>query len=139
MLNKKQIAIVLSFLLLVSNMGLAFNAVFCCEKLVAISSSTASDNDCHIIKKKSTSCCDIIIENENCCATKKIDIKPTVSQLLLKDIKLSFENFSLFVNTDFVYFSILNKPAIKKETFLYVFNSSSPPLYKLLCRFVTYG
>ncbi len=129
----------LSFLLLVSNYGFAFNAVFCCDELIAISNLKQLSDDCHTIKKVSISCCDIIKEKENCCSSKKIDVKSTVDQSVIEQIKIlldcSYLPFIISSDNTCRFF----KTTIKKRLLVYNCNNNSPSLFKLLCCFVTYG
>ena len=136
---KKQFVTILSVLLLVSNSGLAFNAVFCCKNLIAISNSEQSIADCHTFKKVLANCCDILTENESCCSTKKIDIKPNVDQSIIKEVQTTVESCIQSEIVNFLWTFSDFQVQVKTQISAYLCEQNSLPLYKLLCCFVTYG
>ena len=136
---KNQIVILLSFLLLVSNFGLAFSAQFCCEKIIAVSAFDDVFEECHQQKLLSENCCIIEKEADNCCTSKKIDLKKRTDYLCSIELKKS--NIDFVLPTLFSFKNVFTDKSVsfKIPSFSFFYKGSSPPLFKLFCSFIIYG
>ena len=135
----KKVIIILSFLMLISNSGFEINVGFCCKQIIKISLNDSYSNICHQTKKVVANCCTSEIANENCCSTKKIDVKSNTEYSIIKDIKISFKavanNLSLQHFLSFVF-----EIQFPKSTLNYFdFQKSCNALFKIFCSYLTYG
>lgn len=129
----------LALLVLVSNVGLAFNVHYCGGKIAGISSVYDSANfktEKKIPAKKS--CCAAKTEkNESCCKDKviKIDKKQdVVVKTFSFQISLPFI-FEPWQPLVFTAASPLQKTPISD----YCFDANAPPLYKLYSQYIFYA
>jgi len=130
---RKHISLLLTFFLLVSNLGLAFNVHYCDNKVASVSLSTAftshnAENDC----------CGAIEKESKCCKNKIIKSEIKSDQILVKS--LSFD--SDFVPTFYDWKPILfasNFNFKTRETLTYYCDAHAPPLYLLYSQYTFYA
>ena len=122
----------LAFLILVSNVGFAFNVHYCGGKIASVSFSSETPSvqdksDCCLKKEKTTSCC----------KDKKIVFKKKTTEKIVKI-------FSFQIDTPFlipVYQSLVfnTVPYFKNTVSLsYYCDANAPPLYKLYSQYLLY-
>ncbi len=134
MIFKQCTTLILTFLLLVSNSGLALNVHYCGEKIASVSLKlNQKPNDlergcCGIIEKK-TSCCDdkIVQLQENSDKFQK-----EISQLEFSEMFL-IDSYKTIISKNTKTFSIV------KTIISYSFNDHLPPIFKLNCQLVFYA
>jgi len=132
MIFKKQLSILLTFFLLVSNLGLAFNVHYCSDDIasITINSTPSSLQD-------EVECCCIVKENSQCCIDKVIKSEIKTDQINVKSVN---------INADFVPISQDWQPSIfasnfnfkQRDAISYYCNANAPPLYLLYSQITFY-
>ena len=133
MIFRKHISILLTVLLLVSNLGLAFNVHYCDDEIASITLSTV-----HSAQKAEKDCCGIVEKDSKCCKNKIIKAEIKSDQLIVKS--LSFESDFLPVIYDdipVVFFPKLNFKQGDIQT--YYCDAHAPPLYLLYSQYTFYA
>ena len=138
MIFKKQISILIAFLVLVSNSGLAFNIHFCEGKIASVSSVFSKQEICEIPIEKEESCC--VKEqptHDKCCSDKEVNLKNDAEKVI---VKISFDanytcSFYEFIPLEFIEVSANQS----KERVAYSFDANAPPLYQLYCQYTFYA
>lgn len=124
---------ILSFFILISNLGLAVNIHYCHDKVASISLdySTPSDDD-------SNCCCIKKDVKKKCCSETTIKAEKKSDNFVVKSLSLDLHQFVPAEQFDFNFqsqlVSINNKKLIENYS-----ESNSPPLYKLYCQLVFYA
>jgi len=138
MIFKKQISVLIAFLVLVSNSGLAFNIHFCEGKIASITSVFSKEEVCIMPVAVEKACCaNIEQEHDACCSDKEVNFKNNPEKFILK---ISFDvnyiyTFHQFIPFETTYFS--SKKYKEKDT--YSFDAHAPPLYLLYCQYTFYA
>ncbi len=137
----KHIAILLSFLLLVSNIGLAVNVHYCAGNIASVSFDYKVAEPCvEITNTPEKTCCAEQDSHDDCCKNSKVEIKKSISDnIIVKNIQLNLSSFSVAEIYNFSFFNV-GKQAIvdKKEIFFYCDNNA-PPFYKLYSQLIFYA
>lgn len=126
---KKSTCLFLAFLLLISNIGFAFNVHYCGGKIASVSLDTASliiEKSCCAKSEKKSSCCKdkvVQIEKKSDNATFKIFFFQLAFPLLIQEFNpvvfLSVSNFRS--NQIISYYSDANAPPLFKLYHQYIF------------------
>ena len=128
----------LSFLILVSNMGLAFNVHYCGGQIAKISSVYSSDvSDVQKTPTKKGCCAAKANAGKSCCKDKVVKVKEK-SDVVVK-------SFSFHIDAPFV--SDFWKPIVfsqvtvlqKQQITSYYCDANAPPLYKLYSQYTLYA
>ncbi len=130
---RKHIAVLLSILILVSNIGIALSVHYCGNAIASVSFKTnnfyndTEDDCCGEVAEKSSCCKDEVVKFE-----KKGNIFITKSYNFHSDFSFLIQEYKIPV------FS--NKPNFKKhkQTF-YICNSNGPPIFKRNCQLIFYA
>lgn len=130
---RKHICTILAFLLLVSNIGLAFNVHYCGDEISSISFKTSlSSNE---IEK---SCCGEIEKKSPCCNNKVFHFQKKSETSLFKlfspipDFQLSNNDWNpITANSNFNF--KLNLPST------YFCDANAPPFFKLYSQYIFYA
>ena len=133
MILRKHINILLTFFLLVSNLGLAFNVHYCDDDIasVTINSAPASQGKCN-------KCCGIFEKKSKCCKNKIIKAEIKVDQIIVKT--LSFDADFFPVTYDWKPEIFVSKINFKKrDNLTYYCDAHSPPLYLLYSQYTLYA
>jgi hypothetical protein len=127
---KKHISLLLTFFLLVSNLGLAFNVHYCGDTIASISLSTTANSEAN--------CCGAIEKESKCCNDKIIKAEPKSDQLVMKSG--SFEPTVLSDYNDWSpsLFAALTRYKTR-ENAIYYCDANEPPLYLLYCQYTFYA
>lgn len=135
---KKCLLFLLSFLIVLSSLGVAFNVHFCKGTIASIAPEFSQTKTCEmseITDKKS--CCKKKNTSKKCCSDKKVSFKSKAEKIsfkpsfifdayfVSKEVNIIFESSSIFIQNS------------KKE--YYSFESNAPPLYKLYCKLTFYA
>lgn len=129
---KKCTSLFLVFLLLVSNLGFAFDVHYCGDSIASITLKT------FVAKQEQKKCCAINKKDSSCCKDKVIHVEKKADNATIKtflfQIALPFLNptHSLIVfqnNT----FSASNK------VLAYYVDANAPPLFKLYYQYIFYA
>lgn len=130
---KKCISIFIALLLLVSNVGFAFNVHYCGEEIESISVKTA------ILQKEKKSCCvEKAIEDESCCKDKVVNFQKKSDNTILKVFSFDAPFTFLFKESQIVGFAFVEDSKIAKVT-SYFFEANAPPLFKLYSQYIFYA
>ncbi len=133
MVFKKQISILVTLLLLVSNLGLAFNVHYCDNQIASITLNTTQSS-----QKAEATCCGQVEKKSKCCKDKIIKAEIKVDQTIVK---------SLSVDADFLPMVYNWKPMVfvpkikftKRDTLTYYCDANAPPLYLLYSQYTFYA
>ena len=127
---KKCTSLLLTFLLLASNIGLAVNVHYCGGEVASVTPVfvTANDASCCGMKKS---------ESKGCCKTKTVKAEKE-HETIVKAFHFSFE--APFVPSEFLFLPI-SKPTvfIEKPVTAYYCDANAPPLFKLYNQYVFYA
>jgi hypothetical protein len=130
---KKQISVFLSILLLVSNVGLAFNAHYCGGKLasVTLNSPLPSLNE-------EKECCDkVVSKKDSCCKDKKIVVEKKTDNGVFKTFSFQLDCTFILPETTTFDFAVASNFK-KKESLSYYCDANAPPLFKLYSQYLLY-
>lgn len=130
---RKQICSLLAVLLLVSNIGFAFNVHYCGDEIAYVSlKSTFSSNNTE------KNCCGIVEEKSHCCKDKVFHFQK----------KSESSTFNVFTfNSDILFFNQKWKPFIitfalnfkRNSTASYFCDANAPPFFKLYSQYIFYA
>ncbi len=133
MIIKKHISVLLTFFILVSNIGLAFNVHYCNDAIVSISLNTqfqnisSEENCCGVFEKKSSCCNDKVFHFQ-----KKLENVSFDSVSFLADFTFTLVDWKPFVFSKNVFFKSDNNDT-------YCCEAHAPPLFKLYHQFLFYA
>ena len=132
MIFKKHISILLTFFLLVSNLGLAFNVHYCDDKIESITLSAAPT-----MQEVVDECCGIVEKNLECCDDKVIKAEIKSDQIIVKT--LSFDVKYILV-TDYLKPHVFtsNNTFKQGDNISYYCDVNTPPLYLLYSQYTFY-
>ena len=138
---KKHIVILLSLLILVSNIGLAFNVHYCEGKISGVSFNYKIEEPC--VEKKvevEKPCCAEDNSHKACCKNSKVKIDKTTSEnVLVKTFQLDlvtltgndyWEPATLFAFEEII---------TKSENPSFYCDTNAPPLYQLYSQYIFYA
>lgn len=133
MFFKRQISILLTFFLLVSNLGLAFNVHYCDDEIASITLSTV-----HSAQKAEKDCCGVVEKNSKCCNDKIIKAEIKSDQIIVKSV--SFDADFLQVTYDWKPVVFVSKINFKqRDQLTYYCDANEPPLYLLYSQYTFYA
>lgn len=130
---RKHISILLATLLLVSNVGLAFNVHYCGDEIASVSLNNPFFN-----KNSEDYCCGIAEKKSNCCNDKviKFDKKPDNSVVKI----VGFQIHTPFIFQDWKPIVFGKKTVLKNcKVSSYTFNTNSPPIFMRNCQLIFYA
>jgi hypothetical protein len=130
---RKNICTVLAFLLLVSNIGFAFNVHYCGDEISSISFKTSAPS--YEIEKN---CCGEIETKSNCCDTKLIQYQQK-SETSLSHLFFQISFFQLFNNDWKPNTTITISNFNVKSTTSYFCDANGPPYFKLYSQYIFYA
>lgn len=130
---KKITAILITTVILFSNLGLAFNVHYCHDKIASVSIDYSVQND------NSNCCCVKKDAQKKCCSDTTIKAEKKSDDILVKSFQLDLQQFVANAqNWDFNFSKEI--VSIKKNDLIENYSeSNSPPLYKLYCQLVLYA
>ncbi|HSD13916.1 MAG TPA: hypothetical protein VLB74_04650 [Flavobacterium sp.] len=136
----KHISFVLAMLILVSNVGLAFNVHYCGGELAGVSLDYKRYEPC-VEKKveKEDACCATSNEHDSCCSNDKIDLKKSISdEVIVKSFQLDLGAFTFVDTWKPATFTVVEQEEMKSDEPSFYCDSHAPPLYKLHCQYLFY-
>ena len=133
MILRKHISVLLTFFLLVSNFGLAFNVHYCDDEVASISISTIPASE-----QKIDECCGVVEKKSGCCNDKIIKAEIKSDQIIVK---------SLSFDTDFIQAIYEWQPLVftskinfkQRDNHTYYCDVNAPPLYLLYSQYTFYA
>jgi len=130
---KKPISLFLAVLLLISNMGLAFNVHYCGEQIASISLNSVNAS------RQFEKCCLINeIKKENCCKDKVVNFQKKIDNSILK-VFSSTAPFYFLINEKQQFICLASKNFKRFHTTSYFFDSNAPPFFKLYRQYIFYA
>ena len=130
---KKQLCILLSFFLLVSNLGLAYNVHYCEDKVASVSLQFTSDTS-----TAEKECCGEVEKESKCCKNKIIKSEVKSVELLVKSFSIDYQWIPLvssWKSLDFVPLPFCKST----DTIAYYCDAHAPPLYLLYSQYTLYA
>ena len=132
--SKKCIGLFLAFLILVSNVGMAFTMHYCGGKVASVSVQTLVNT----ADAEKGCCAKKAVAKDSCCKNKTVHFQKKSDNATLKVV--SFESFMPYLTPE-------NKVEIatSKATFInqpiatYYCDANAPPLFKLYHRYIFYA
>lgn len=133
MIFRKHISILLTFFLLVSNLGLAFNVHYCDDEIASITINAAPT-----VEQTLDECCGIIEIDSECCNDKVIKAEIKSDQIIVKSI--SFDADFLAVTHNWKPETFVSKNNFKqRDNLTYCSDANAPPLYLLYSQYTFYA
>ncbi|WP_125723307.1 HYC_CC_PP family protein [Flavobacterium ustbae] len=129
---KKCTGLFLAFLLLVSNIGFAFDVHYCGGHIASVSLKTTAEP---VVEKK---CCGSKEKKKSCCKDKVVHFEKKSDDAT---IKFFFFQFAFpAVIQDYTPLVFLELPSFKKKEVLsYYADANAPPLFKLYHQYIYYS
>ncbi|MEL1239851.1 HYC_CC_PP family protein [Flavobacterium flavipallidum] len=133
MITRKCIGLILAFLLLVSNVGLAFEVHYCGNKIANVEVKLANSNFKH-----SKKCCEKKLKVASCCSNKVINFEKKSEDATVKTFFFHFDAPLIITeNPSFVFKSVSNFK--NKQIISYHCEANAPPLFKLYNQYLFYA
>ncbi|MBW4359753.1 HYC_CC_PP family protein [Flavobacterium taihuense] len=130
---KKHISIFLAILLLVSNVGLAFNVHYCGGQISSVSLNSTLPS-----LKSEKGCCEkLVTKKDSCCKDKKVVIQKKTDNGIVKSFSFQF-NYA-FIVPEYERTVFVATPSFKNSSSLaYYCDANAPPLFKLYNQYLLY-
>ena len=130
---KKHISIFLAILLLVSNVGLAFNVHYCGGEISSVSLNSTLPS----LKNKKGCCEKLASKKDSCCKDKKIVFQKKTDNGIVKSFSFQFNYVFLVPQYERTVFAVT--PSFKNNSSLaYYCDANAPPLFKLYHQYLLY-
>ncbi|KGO87642.1 hypothetical protein Q765_05795 [Flavobacterium rivuli WB 3.3-2 = DSM 21788] len=134
----KHISIILTLLILFSNIGLALNVHYCHDMVSGISLTYKAD---HCEKKAMPkSCCAMASKaDKKCCKSHVVKLQDKTDQVLVKSLTLDLGVFYPVAVWNPLQALHTGAPLTIKENPSFYCDSHAPPLFKLYCQYIFYA
>jgi hypothetical protein len=130
---KKQISIFLAVLLLVSNVGLAFNVHYCGGEIASVSLNSALPS-----LQSEKGCCETkASKKDSCCKDKKIVVQKKTDNGIVKSFSFQFDYAFIIPESHSVVFTATDNFK-NNSTLSYYCDANAPPLFKLYSQYLLY-
>lgn len=130
---KKSISLSLAVLLLISNIGLAFNVHYCGEQIASISLNSVNAS-----RQFEKCCLKNEIKKENCCKDKVVNFQKKLDNSILKVFSSSAPFYFLIIEKQ--QFICLSSENFKRfHATSYFCDSNAPPFFKLYRQYIFYA
>jgi len=137
---KKHISLLIAMLILVSNVGLAFNVHYCGGEIASVSLAYKSEMPCMETSDSESSCCAATEKKDSCCSNSKVDLKKnTTDNIIVKSFQLDLGSFTIVDNWKPVVDSEEEEVIVKSDVASFYCDSNAPPLFKLYCQYIFYA
>jgi len=144
----RHISILLTILILASNVGLAFNVHYCGDKVSSISLAYKVEEPCNDHHKKKShkhdtrqkACCASTTDkHESCCKNDFVKLEDkSEGKVIVKSLQLDLGTFCEINEWKPAQFYTL-APVVITENPSFYCESHAPPLFKLYCRYILYA
>jgi len=129
---KKCTSLFLAFLLLVSNVGMAFNVHYCAGEIASVSLESQQQ-----IKEKG--CCEkIVSKKDSCCKDKVFHFQKKSDNAIVKAFLFELNVPFLIQEWQPVVFSLISNFK-GTQTTTYYCDANAPPLFKLYSQYIFYA
>jgi hypothetical protein len=132
MILKKHISILLTFFLLVSNLGLAFNIHYCDDKIESISLKISTCSQGEVDE-----CCGIVEKDSQCCKDKIIKSEIKSDQIIAKTVTFD-TNFTLADYYSKAEVTVLNCNSKIGGNNTYLCDANARPMYLMYSQYTFY-
>jgi hypothetical protein len=130
---KKCTSFFLAFLLLVSNVGLAFNVHYCGEQIASVSLNTI------VSEMTEKGCCEeIVTEKDSCCKDKVVSFQKKSDTAIIKAFSFNPQFPFLIQEWQTIVFSS-NTNFKNTQKAAYFCDANAPPLFKLYSQYIFYA
>jgi hypothetical protein len=130
---KKQISVLLTLFLLVSNLGLAFNVHYCDDEIASITLNTTPAS-----QDAEADCCGIVERDSKCCNDKIIKAEVKSDQIIVKGLSVDADFISVMYDWKLMIFaSAFNFKTRENNT--YFCDAHAPPRYLLYSQYTFYS
>lgn len=133
MIFKKQIALFLVFLLLVSNMGMAFKVHFCGNKVASVTLSIHEKT-----LDQAVSCCGVKAIKSKCCKDKLVQFQKKSDHFTSKIVAFAPCGFHFQSEFPSKKFNLVDCFSVKPMV-SYYFDTNAPPFFKLYHQYLFYA
>ena len=130
---KKCTSLFLAFLLLVSNVGFAFNVHYCGGEIASVSLKTIAS------QKIEKACCSKKVEKEeSCCKDKVVNFQKKSDNTILKVFSIDSPFYFIIKESQTFVFS--SEEILKSaQATSYFCDANAPPLFKLYSQYIFYA
>ncbi|MBP2284262.1 hypothetical protein H4V97_002580 [Flavobacterium sp. CG_23.5] len=130
---KKCTSLFLAFLLLVSNVGLAFNVHYCGKEIASVSLNTI------VSQQSDKGCCEkIVAKKDSCCKDKVVNFQKKSDNATAK--AFSFDSHFSFLIQEWQTIVISSNRNFKTTQVTSFFcDANAPPLFKLYNQYIFYA
>lgn len=138
----RHISIVIAMLILVSNMGLAFNVHYCHGEVSSVSFAYKIEEPCndHHKEAEEKSCCAAVGEShKKCCENDLVKLQDNTDNIIVKSFLLDLGAFCLINEWKPVQQFYTEALLIEKESPSFYCEANAPPLFKLYCQYIFYA
>ena len=140
---KKSIALLVAFLMLVSNAGFAMTVHYCGGKISSIAAgfNNESKETCETPKvKKEKACCakEVEVNHKKCCSDKTVNLKGKAIDIIAKTFTPEFTAPFMVPEFKSVVFDFVPVSDAQK-TPAYYCDAHAPPLFKLYHQYILYA
>jgi len=137
---RSYISIVLTTLILFSNIGLALNVHYCHGTVSSVAFAYKTTACATPKKQEPKSCCaKAAKQGKGCCKSHVVKLQDKTDSTLIKSLQLdlgSFYALSEWKPSALYYSEVV---AAKKDVPSFYCNSHAPPLFKLYCQYIFYA
>lgn len=120
-------------LLLVSNVGVAFNVHYCGDEIASVSVSNP-----FYTTNPEEDCCGVVEKKSNCCNDKVIKFDKKTDNSIVKIV--SFQIDAPFIVQEWEPIIFGEKPVFENRKIVsYTCNANAPPIFKRNCQLIFYA
>lgn len=136
----RHISILLAMLILVSNVGLAFNVHYCHGEVSSVSLAYKLEEPCNDHHKEDKkSCCATAGEShKKCCDNDIVKLEDKGDNIIVKSFQLDLAAFCQISEWKPVQFYD-EVPVGKEQSPSFYCEANAPPLFKLYCQYIFYA
>jgi hypothetical protein len=138
---KRHISILLTTLILFSNIGLALNVHYCHGRVSSVSVAYRVKDACAKVKKLpvKTCCAAAAKKLKPCCKNSVLKLQDKTDSIVIKALQLNLASFYVAEGYKPLHFFKPALAVVKKDTPSFYCESHAPPLFKLYCRYIFYA
>jgi hypothetical protein len=136
---KKHISLLLTILILISNIGLALNVHYCHNSVSSVTLSYKVAELCNDHKQEQKTCCAAAgKKHKSCCESNVVKLQDKTDNIIVKSLQLDLAPFCMAGEwVPAQYYSIA--PQAKKQNPSFYCEANAPPLFKLYCQYIFYA
>lgn len=131
MVFKKHISLLLTILLLVSNLGLAFNVHYCGNEIESVTLRSAPSTN-----EEVDSCCGVVEKESQCCNDKVIKAEIKSDLIIVKSLMVDCIAVTEYWKPQVFTFQNNYK---QRDNATYYCDAHAPPLYLLYRQYIFYA